>query len=50
MILFYLGCFVLLHYSRMNTHVFAKKFFRYNFDIVNDTPLTGRYEWVEVSP
>ncbi|KAF3500140.1 hypothetical protein F2Q69_00039689 [Brassica cretica] len=23
---------------------------KYNFDIVNDVPLTGRYEWVQVSP
>ncbi|CAF2089643.1 cyclin-dependent kinase inhibitor 3 [Brassica rapa] len=23
---------------------------KYNFDIVNDMPLTGRYEWVQVSP
>ncbi|KAF2539815.1 hypothetical protein F2Q68_00018769 [Brassica cretica] len=36
--------------QRMNTHVFQKNIFRYNFDIVNDVPLTGRYEWVQVSP
>ncbi|CAN6911469.1 hypothetical protein Bca4012_078968 [Brassica carinata] len=23
---------------------------KYNFDIVNDVPLAGRYEWVQVSP
>ncbi|KAF8107259.1 hypothetical protein N665_0124s0053 [Sinapis alba] len=23
---------------------------KYNFDIVNDMPLTGRYEWVQASP
>ncbi|KAL1826138.1 hypothetical protein DCAR_0314328 [Daucus carota subsp. sativus] len=23
---------------------------KYNFDVVNDTPLPGRYEWVRVSP
>ncbi|KAJ0253906.1 Cyclin-dependent kinase inhibitor 3 [Hirschfeldia incana] len=23
---------------------------KYNFDIVNDVPLTGRYEWVQVTP
>ncbi|KAF2574820.1 hypothetical protein F2Q70_00000297 [Brassica cretica] len=23
---------------------------KYNFDIVNDVPLTGGYEWVQVSP
>ncbi|KAI3449889.1 hypothetical protein Pfo_006554 [Paulownia fortunei] len=28
-------------------HLFMEK---YNFDIVNDLPLPGRYEWVRVSP
>ncbi|TXG70013.1 hypothetical protein EZV62_004948 [Acer yangbiense] len=23
---------------------------KYNFDVVNDLPLSGRYEWVEVGP
>ena len=26
------------------------EFCRYNFDVVNDLPLSGRYEWMEVGP
>jgi len=24
--------------------------YRYNYDIVNDTPLEGRYQWVSLKP
>lgn len=24
--------------------------FRYNFDIVNDIPLKGRFEWIQLNP
>lgn len=35
------------HAEQPQEHLFMEK---YNFDIVNDLPLLGRYEWVRVMP
>ncbi|KAL1546674.1 cyclin-dependent kinase inhibitor 3-like [Salvia divinorum] len=35
------------HAEQPHMHLFMEK---YNFDIVNDLPLPGRYEWVRVMP
>ncbi|GAA0139608.1 kinase inhibitor [Lithospermum erythrorhizon] len=35
------------HFEQQQQRFFMEK---YNFDIINDVPLPGRYEWVKVSP